>query len=68
MAYHFRMVGNGNGFRHSWTKECSPEDALHHAQQLAREFEPDECYRTVSICVSDDDGNDIGVVPVMAPT
>jgi hypothetical protein len=62
MAHHFQLVGNG--LRYSWQKECPPEEAVHHAKQVADEFAPDECYRGVSIRVTDDRGRELTVVPI----
>ena len=62
MSYRFRL--RGNGFRHSWEKECRPEVAMAHVTQVAREYARDSVYQDATIRVLDDDGNEVAIVPV----
>jgi hypothetical protein len=62
MAYWFRLAGKG--LRHSWQKECRPEAAFVHADQVARECARDTTYQGVSIRVLDDAGDEIATIPV----
>jgi hypothetical protein len=54
----------GNGFGHSWEKECKSEAAMAHVTQVAREYARDRAYREAMIRVLDDDGNEVAMVPV----
>ena len=62
MAFRFRL--RGNGLRHSWEKECQQHEALQHAQQVAREYANDDLYYGSVIDVTDNEGNEVTVVPV----
>jgi hypothetical protein len=61
-SYRFRL--NGKGFRHTWEKECRLNDALKHAEQVARECEKDATYDEAAIRVVDDAGKEVAVLPV----
>jgi hypothetical protein len=62
MSFRFRL--HGNGFRHSWEKECKPEAAIAHATQVARAYARDSVYQDATIRVFDDLGTEVAVVPV----
>ena len=62
MAYRFRL--HGKGLQHSWEKDCRPEAALAHANQVAREYAKDDLYHGTAIRVVDNAGNEVATVPV----
>jgi hypothetical protein len=62
MSYRFRL--RGNGFRHSWEKDCSTDIAVKHATQVASECAKDSVYQGAAIRVLDELGNEIAHVPV----
>lgn len=62
MTFRFRL--HGSKLRHSWEKECRPEVALVHAQQVAGECAKDKTYEGTAIRVIDPDGNDFATVAI----
>ena len=65
MTYRFRI--RGQGFRHSWEKDCSLHVALIHASQVAGECAKDAVFEGAAIRVADETGREIAVVPVSKP-
>jgi hypothetical protein len=66
MSYRFRL--SGNGFRHSWEKECPAPVAMTHANQVARQCARDDVYQGATIRVMDQAGNEVAFVPVTKVT
>ena len=65
MAYRFRI--RGQGFRHSWEKECTLHVALIQASEVAVECARDGLYEGAMIRVADEAGREIAIVPVSNP-
>ena len=62
MLFRFRL--RGRGLSHSWQMECTPDVALAHARQEAREYANNQLYLGMNIRVLDPDGNEVAIVPV----
>ena len=61
MLHRFRL--RGKGLRHTWQKECPPELAKAHAQQVAREYANDDLYQGTDIVVTKGE-TEVAVIPV----
>ena len=62
MLHRFRL--RDKRLRHAWEKECSTEDAVAYARQVASEYARDDHYQGTCIVVTKDDETNVAVIPV----